>query len=68
METKSLTMAETPQRQKLYYVAPQCWIIKTEYEGFICTTVTPNAASSNEPEEDTGWEMENWGLSGEMEV
>ena len=68
METKSLTMAETPQRQKLYYVAPQCRIIKTEYEGFICTTVTPNAASSTEPGEDTGWDQEYVDLSEELEV
>ena len=58
METKSLTMAETPQRQKLYYVAPQCCIIKTEYEGFICTTVTPNSAYSTEP--DPNNEFADW--------
>jgi len=68
METKSLMMTETLQGRKPYYITPQCWVIETEYEGFICTTVTPNAASSTEPGEDTGWDQEYVDLSEELEV
>ena len=56
------------QLERRAYVKPECEIIETSTEQFICTSVEPDAGSSTEAEENTEWEERYYRNSGEFQI
>ena len=56
------------QLERRAYVKPECEIIETSTEQFICTSVKPDADTSTEAEENTEWEEQYNRNTGEFQI